>query len=284
MATSNTAVAQNRIRARFQELKAGHRKALIPYVTPEFPVRGTTVPLVLALEKAGADLVEVGIPFSDPIADGPTIQHSSYVALRNGVTLQALLQIVRGIRAQSPIPIVLMGYVNPLLKYGLERLLSEAAASGVDGFIVPDLLPDESAEYRSLAARFGISTVFLTAPTSNDARIRAIDAASTDFTYCVSVTGVTGARQGKRDAPEFESFLTRVKANTTKPFVVGFGISNAADVGEVWRYADGAVVGSALIRAIADAKSPEEAAAGGASFFRSLRPATDGNYISHPTK
>lgn len=256
---------------KFKSLRHEQRSALIPYVTPEFPVRGTTVPLVRALEESGADLIELGVPFSDPIADGPTIQHSSQVALKNGVTLKKVLSFVTDIRRMSRIPIILMGYYNSFLHYGLDKFLRDAVAAGVDGIIVPDLPPEEAGELRDAARKRGVSMTFLIAPTTPAERIRRIDRLSTDFSYCVSVTGVTGARKELGKDDELESFLGRVKRNTKKPFVVGFGISSREQVLDVCRYADGAVVGSALVRSMEKCRSAKEAVNAGVRFFHRLR-------------
>lgn len=260
----------NRIASTFERLKRMGAHALVPYITPEYPVAGSTVPMILSLARAGASMIEVGIPFSDPLADGPTIQHSSDVAIRNGATIAGIFDAVREARRQTEVPIILMGYVNPLLHYGLEKFFCDARDCGVDGTIVPDLLPDDSEEYRRLAAASGISTVFLMAPTSSDERIAMIDAHSTDFSYCVSVTGVTGARSSLGGRTDIAAFLQRVRAHAKKPFVVGFGISTKEHVDEVCAYADGAVVGSALITAVGSAASPEEAAEAASVFFHQL--------------
>ena len=263
--------AMTRIGERFQILQIEHRSALVPYVTPEFPVRGTTVPLVLTLEEAGADLVELGVPFSDPIADGPTIQHSSAVALRNGVTLKKVLSLVHQIREKSEIPIVLMGYCNSFLRYGIRQFFKDAKTVGVDGLIVPDLPPEEAEVVMIAAKKNGIGMTFLIAPTTSATRIKLIDKLSTEFSYCVSVTGVTGARRDLGAKRELISFLKRVDANTKKPFVVGFGISSAEQVREVCRYADGAVVGSALIKSMEKCTSVSAAVRAARVFFRSLQ-------------
>ena len=260
----------NRIRSAFQKLQSQGKKALIPYITPEFPIRGATVPLILELEKAGATHIEVGIPFSDPIADGETIQRSSHVAIQNGATLGGVLTAVKEARRQTSLPIILMGYVNPILRYGMEKFLRDAADSGVDGMIVPDLLPEEAKEWRALSLSCAMSNIFLMAPTTPDARIAYLDSISTDFTYCVSVTGVTGARTAFGDPDAFEAFLRRVKKNTLKPFVVGFGISDKAQVASVCRFADGVVVGSALLRNIEKETSVKSAAKSAAAFLSSL--------------
>lgn len=260
----------NRLRTSFQQLHSLNKKAFVPYITPEFPVPGTTVPLILALEKAGASFIEVGVPFSDPIADGPTIQHSSLIALRNGATVSKILEAVSATRRLTDLPIVLMGYMNPILRYGIDGFLQDAHEAGVDGVIVPDLLPDEGDVWRTVSQRHGISDIFLVAPTTSEKRIRYIDSVASDFTYCVSVTGVTGARTNLGDSVSLDTFLRRVKANTTKPFVVGFGISNREQVQSVCRYADGVVVGSALLRSIENERSVEGAVRAAGKFFSSL--------------
>ena len=261
----------NRIRTVFQQLQSQKRKALIPYITPEFPIEGTTVPLILGLEKAGASLIEVGIPFSDPIADGVTIQHSSHIAIQNGATIRKVLESVKEARRKSDIPVVLMGYVNPILRYGMERFLEDANKSGVDGVIIPDLLPEESEEWRNLSLQYGVSNVFLIAPTTPVQRIQYLDSLSTDFSYCVSVTGVTGARTSFGDAHALENFLSRVKGNTVKPFVVGFGISKREQVSAMCWYADGVVVGSALLRGIENEKSIDAVVTSAGAFLSSLQ-------------
>ncbi len=260
----------NRIRAVFQHLHSQKSKAIIPYITPEFPIKGTTVPLILGLERAGASLIEVGIPFSDPIADGVTIQHSSHVAIENGVTIGGILESVKEARQTSAIPVVLMGYANPILRYGMEKFLREAKQCGVDGVIVPDLLPDESDDWRNLSLKYAVSNIFLIAPTTPEKRIRYLDSLSTDFSYCVSVTGVTGARSSFGHSRALEDFLQRMKKNTAKPFVVGFGISKREQVELMCRYADGVVVGSALLRSIENEKSIDGVVASAGAFLLSL--------------
>ena len=261
----------NRIKQKFEELARADKKAFIPYITPEFPVKGATVPLLQVLERSGADLIEVGIPFSDPLADGKTIQHASEIALRNGATISTILDAVRQFRASSSLPILFMGYVNPILRYGSKKFLADCATAGVDGLIVPDLPPEESADIVKESKNAGISNVFLIAPTTPIDRIRLIDKLSTDFSYCVSVTGVTGARSELGINGSLDAFLKRVRENAKKPFVVGFGISNARQVEHVWRLADGAVVGSALLQAIKDASTREECVMKAEQFMHALR-------------
>ncbi|NUN68954.1 MAG: tryptophan synthase subunit alpha [Bacteroidetes bacterium] len=258
----------SRISAVFRNHAERHQPVIVPYITPEFPHAGSTVPLILTLERCAAAMIEIGIPFSDPLADGPTIQRSSEIALRNGATLQRVLERVREARQRTQIPIILMGYVNPLMRYGFERFSEDAAAAGVDGVIVPDLPPEESMEFRGVCARHGLSNVFLIAPTSSDERIRYIDGLSTDFSYCVSVTGVTGSRTsfGK----DFDGFLTRVKNNTTKPFVVGFGVTAKAQVDLISSVANGVVIGSALLQAMEASPNTDAAVAAAAQFITPL--------------
>ena len=261
----------SRIGKKFEGLKREGKKALIPYITPEYPIKGITLDLLRALEEAGADLVEVGIPFSDPLADGETIQHSSEHALKNGVTIHGILHAVAEFRKGSELPVILMGYLNPIVHFGIGKFLEACQASGVDGLIIPDMPPEESEEVVLGSRRLQISNVFLIAPTTPDKRIREIDASSTDFSYCVSVTGVTGARSQLGEARSLDEFLVRVQRNTTKPFVVGFGISRPEHVRRVWEYADGAVVGSSLINVLSNAGSMEEALRSAKEFIRSLR-------------
>lgn len=217
-------------------------------------------------------MIEVGIPFSDPLADGPTIQRSSQTALRNGVTPPAILESIRQFRAASRVPVILMGYMNPIHRFGVDRFAAAAREAGVDGLIVADLPPEEASGLLTASKQADLSNIFLIAPTTPDERMRFIDGHSTDCSYCVSVTGVTGARRELGTNGSLDRFLERVRVNTTKPFIVGFGISTADQVRAVWRYADGAVVGSALIERMEDAGTPAAAAERAAQFFSSLRP------------
>jgi tryptophan synthase alpha chain len=262
----------NRIQKKFASLKGSRQKALVPYITPEYPFKGITLGLLRALEEGEADLVEVGIPFSDPLADGETIQHSSEIALKNGATIECILRAVREFRTSSDLPVLLMGYVNPIFRFGIDKFLAACHDSGVDGLIVPDLPPEEAGELRRLSASHDISNVFLIAPTTSDSRIKVIDDCSTDFSYCVSVTGVTGARTELGGGSGLDEFLARVRKNALKPFVVGFGISQKEHVQRVWQNADGAVVGSSLITALSKASSEEQALRTAVDFLRSIRP------------
>ncbi len=262
----------NRIDATLTRLRAESRKAMIPYMTPDFPVKGNTVPVLRALEEGGADIIEIGIPFSDPLADGPVIQHSSMVAIEHGSSIVRILGDVREFRTSSAVPVVLMGYTNPIVHYGTGKFFSDCGAAGVDGLIVPDLPPGESDEFRTAAAAAGIAVIFLIAPTSTPERIRLIDGLTTGYSYCVSITGVTGSRHDLGSDASFAGFLATVRTNTTKPFVVGFGIKTKDDVRAVWQSADGAVVGTALINALQDCPTAEACAIRAREFIRSLIP------------
>ena len=264
--------ARNRIQNKFASLRESGQKALIPYITPDYPFKGITTDLLRALEEAGADLIELGIPFSDPLADGETIQRSSEFALAQGANVKSILQSVQEFRVRSSLPLLMMGYVNPILHFGLKKFCESCQSAGVDGLIIPDLPPEESADLVATCKQSGLSNVFLIAPTTPEPRIRDIDALSTDFSYCVSVTGVTGARTQPGGDGSIDEFLLRVKRNTRKPFVVGFGISKPEHVRRVWNHADGAVVGSSLINVLAGAPSAHESLRAASDFLRSLRP------------
>lgn len=237
-----------RIEKKFQELKAGNRKAFIPYLTAGDPNLATTAELILALDKSGADIIELGVPFSDPIADGPVIQRATERALAAHTRLRDILAMVAEIRKKSEIPLVLMSYYNPLLHYGLEKLAHDVAAAGLDGVLATDLTVEESGPFREAMRQAGLNTIFLVAPTSSPERIRKIAETSTGFLYAVSRTGVTGERQEL--ATELRDFLHTLRTYTRVPIAVGFGISRPEHLKAVWQEADGAVVGSAVVRAI----------------------------------
>ena len=237
-----------RIEKRFQDLRAANKKAFIPYVTAGDPNLKTTAELILALDRAGADVIEVGVPFSDPIADGPVIQRATERALASGASLSDILQMGTDLRKQTQIPLLLFSYYNPLLRYGLDNLARDAAAAGFDGILASDLTVEESGVFVETMKKAGLNTVFLVAPTSSPERIRKIASASTGFLYAVSRTGVTGERQEL--ASDLRQFLKTLRAQTDVPIAVGFGISQPEHVKAVWQEADGAVVGSALVRAI----------------------------------
>lgn len=226
-------------------------KLLVPFFTVGFPDLNTTVALARAAVDAGADIIELGMPFSDPLADGPQIQHSSQAALDNGTDLRAVLDIVRKLRHHVSVPLVLMGYYNPVLAYGEAKFLKHAAAAGVDGFIIPDLPVEEGVGFKSRVESGGMSALFLVAPTSSPERIRLIDKNSTDLVYAVTVTGVTG--DGGSFSADTDRYLRGLKKNLDKRFVAGFGVSSAESASRLTQYADGVVIGSALVKIIRSA-------------------------------
>jgi len=257
-------VRPNRIGAMFSSRKG--KKVLALFLTGGFPHLGSAVEIVPRLAAAGADLVEIGIPFSDPMADGPVIQKSSMVALANGITLLFLLDQIRKIRRSCQVPIVLMGYVNPILRYGPERFFDDAAEAGVDGVILPELPLEEAARFREKIVRSGLAQILLVTPTTPPERIAAIDAASSGFLYCVATTGVTGVG-GKSAAHDY---VANVRAQAKKnPLLVGFGISSPDDARRAASQSDGVIVGSALIKRFLEGETVEEVVA----WVRSLKDA-----------
>jgi len=246
----------SRIAETFAALRARRRTGLVAFLTVGYPSVEETLRLVPALIEGGADVIELGVPFSDPLAEGPTIQRSSHHALERGVTPAVCLDVVAGLRAQGvEAPIVLMGYYNPLLSYGLEEFCRDAAAAGADGIIAVDLPPEESHPLRDACRRRGLDLVYLLAPTSTDGRIELVAGLASGFVYCVSVTGVTGARE---ELPAgLSAFVNRVRARTPLPVAVGFGISKPKHFRAVARIADAAVIGSAIIDEI-DRSDPSE--------------------------
>ncbi|HUI63555.1 MAG TPA: tryptophan synthase subunit alpha [Bacteroidota bacterium] len=235
----------SRIAAKLEAVRAEGQKALALFLTAGIPRLDSTVALASGLERAGMDLIEIGMPFSDPLADGPAIQQSSALALKNGVNLGRILADVREIRKRSSIPIVLMGYLNPVFAYGIERFFTDAAGVGVDGLIFPELPLEESGRFAHEFSRQKLSHIMLVAPTTPPERIQSIDASSSGFLYCVSTTGVTGASKAAS-----QEYLARVKACAKNPVLVGFGISGPDDAREAARNTDGVIIGSALIRRI----------------------------------
>jgi tryptophan synthase alpha chain len=245
----------NRLEQRMGDLRTSGSRALTLFLTAGFPEKSSTVDLVLDCERAGADVVEIGMPFSDPLADGPVIQKSSARALANGVTIRTIFDDVRKIRSKSDIPLVLMGYVNPVLRIGAEKFFTEAAAAGVDGVIFPEIPLEESSTFLRTIVAHGMSNIMLVTPTSPPDRIRAIDGVSGGFLYCVSMTGVTGGTKGPPDV----QYLRQVKSHATRnPVLVGFGIATPDDVRRVAPWCDGVIVGSALLRKLGDGTSREE--------------------------
>ena len=242
----------SRIEATFKELKKGGRKALIPYIMAGDPSLDATRQFVSDLEAAGADIIELGVPFSDPLADGPTIQRASERSLQQGTTLKKVLGLVKEIRRQSEIPLILMTYYNPVFKYGIEAFVRESVRAGVDGVIIPDLIPDEAGDFIGLTKIHGLDTVFLLAPTSTRERINKVARASRGFIYYVSITGITGSKLSIGKA--MKDTLTFVKGIAKKPVAVGFGISSPEEASRVAKLADGVIIGSAIVKLIAQGK------------------------------
>jgi len=269
--TQPIASTKSRIARRFAELKNAGELGLVAYITAGDPSLEATERIVHALAEAGADVIELGVPFSDPLADGPTIQRASERALRGGATLAGVLDLVRKLRAGTDVPLVLFSYFNPLLQMGLEKFAARAAEAGADGVLATDLTPEEAQDYcRVLRAR-GLDTIFLAAPTSTDERLRRIAAVSTGFLYLISRTGVTGARE---ELPEdLPALVRRARAATPLPIAVGFGISLPGHVSILGGLADAAVVGSALVSEIEKASSVDAAASDVAARVRLLKQA-----------
>jgi tryptophan synthase alpha chain len=234
------------IKEKFDELKKRGETALIIYITAGFPSLKESLKNAILLSKNGADIIEIGVPFSDPVADGPTIQYSSEVALSNGVTLKDIIKEIKKIRLGTPL--VIMSYLNPLLSYGKEKLFKDMRDSGISGIIIPDLPADDSCEWTSLGDAYDIDVIFLVAPTSSPERIKQIVEKSRGFVYCVSVTGTTGERDEL--SPGLLNFLREVKQITQKPIAVGFGISTTKQIEFLRNKADGIIIGSRIIKAI----------------------------------
>jgi tryptophan synthase alpha chain len=264
---------QTRINRRFAGLRASRELGIIAYITAGDPTLDATLKFVLALAEAGADAIELGVPFSDPLADGPTIQRASERALKSGTTLAGVIDLVRRIRQSSPpaseVPLILFSYYNPILQMGLEKFARAATEAGADGVLATDLTPEESADYRRILAAHHLDTIFLGAPTSTDERLTKIAAVSSGFLYLISRTGVTGAKDAlPNDLP---ALLRRARAVTQLPIAVGFGISLPGHVSVLGGLADAAVVGSALVSEIENAKSIDAACDALAVRIRSLK-------------
>jgi tryptophan synthase alpha chain len=255
---SITGAQPNRISNRFATLRAAGEMGIVAYITAGDPSLEATLEFVLALEEAGTDIIELGVPFSDPLADGPTIQRASERALKSGASLPKILELVNRIRKSSQIPLVLFSYYNPILQMGLEPFAAAASGAGVDGVLATDLSPEESVEYRRILAMHHLDTIFLCAPTSTDERLASIAECSSGFLYLVSRTGVTGAKDTLPD--DLPVLLRRVRNFTKLPIAVGFGISLPGHVTLLGGLADAAVVGSSLVAEIERAKTPQQAA------------------------
>jgi tryptophan synthase alpha chain len=238
----------SRIAVSFNRLKNENRKGFIPFITAGDPDLQTTRELVLMLAREGATIIELGVPFSDPMADGVVIQHASERALKNDFGIAEILDSVREIRRETDAAIILFSYFNPLLQYGLEKLCRDARKSGVDGFLVTDLIPEEAEEFSRMLRENDLDMIFLVAPTSSDERLKMVAERASGFIYAVSRAGVTGTQNSVSNSAQ--ELVTRMKCFSDLPVAVGFGISTAAQVAEVWQFADAAVVGSAIVREI----------------------------------
>jgi tryptophan synthase alpha chain len=263
---------------RITSLMKQQKKLLIAYYMPEFPVPGATLPVLEALQESGADLIELGMPYSDPIGDGPVIQDAAHKAISHGVHVGSIFEMVRKARngegcKKITTPILLMGYSNPLIAYGGDCFMDDAVKAGVDGLLIPDLPPEESEDFLERAKHFGLSVIYLISPVTPPERIELIDSMSTDFSYCIAVNATTGT--GKLDSAGMDEkiaeYLHRVRQHARKKFVVGFGIKDRERVRKMWELSDGAVVGSALLQHVATATTPEQTAQMAADFWKSLR-------------
>ena len=263
-----------RIDQRFSALADAGRRALIPFVTAGYPEAEWSVPILQALVRAGSDIIELGVPFSDPMADGPVIQVASEKAIANGVTLKSVLEMVRQFRREDSVtPIVLMGYLNPIERYGYDAFASDAGAAGVDGLLMVDCPPEEMEVLRSRLDEQGISPICLVAPTTTEARMETISRQARGYIYYVSFKGITGA--DRLDASSLAEPLARLRSHTDLPLAVGFGIKDPASAAAVAGVADGVVIGSALIDALAGAETVDAACDRVTRFLAPIRSAMD---------
>jgi tryptophan synthase alpha chain len=249
--------------------KKGH-KALIAYVTVGYPSIESTLKIVPLLAESGCDIIELGIPFSDPMADGATIQHASHCALQNGVTTKMCLDLVEELRKKTNVPLIFMTYYNPVYHYGLEKFCNDSVTSGIDGLIVPDLTPDEGGELENITKITGLDLIYLLSPTSTAERIELVSQKSRGFIYMVSLTGVTGARDNMK--LDIDNFITDVRKATGMPLCVGFGISTPEQAKGVSKIADGVIIGSQIIKLME--KDDNFASVG--KFIKECRQAMDG--------
>ncbi|MBI5566702.1 MAG: tryptophan synthase subunit alpha [Chloroflexi bacterium] len=255
--------------ARISNLFGNSHAALMPYFPLGFPDAATSLDVIVAMSEAGADAFELGLSFSDPLADGPVIQHATQIALEQGITVAKALAMIAELRARGvKQPFLLMGYFNPMLAYGLERFVNDAAVAGVDGFIVPDLPPEEADDLDRLCADRGLGLIYFLAPTSTDERLKLVAAKARGFIYLVSLTGVTGTRSKLAD--NLGTFVDRVRHATTTPIAIGFGVSTPEQAADVSRLADGVIVGSRLVQIVDRAEDKAQAAA---QFVRALKSA-----------
>ncbi|HEY0051067.1 MAG TPA: tryptophan synthase subunit alpha [Pyrinomonadaceae bacterium] len=266
---------KSRIAESFDRLKNENRKGFIPFITAGDPDLKRTKDLILMLAREQATVIELGVPFSDPMADGVVIQRASERALKHDFGIAEILDLVREARAETNAAIILFSYFNPLLQYGLEKLCREARAAGVDGFLVTDLVPEEAAEFSRLLRQNNLDMIFLVAPTSSDERLKMVAERAGGFIYAVSRAGVTGARE--QTSQSAEVLVERVRKFSDLPVAVGFGISNAGQIAETWKYADAAVVGSAIVREIENSSGEDGLVEKIGEFVRKLLPESPSN-------
>lgn len=259
---------------RLKQAIQSESKFLIPYLTPDFPFRGVTEEIVRQFEMLRVKIIELGIPCSDPLADGVMIQQASTIALKNGVTVKRVLELAKEINTTTSISVILMGYLNQMIQYGFEKFLADAEDAGVQGLIIPDLPQEEAVPYKKMIEEHNISIIYLVAPTSKPERVKAISEQSTLFSYCVSMNGVTGSSGFTKET--IENLTTSVNPYHKKPFVVGFGISKEEDVRLVTSFAKGAVVGSALLKEVMGCTDKSEAVKKAVNFLKPLSEAVNG--------
>ncbi len=260
----------SRIRNTFHRLKKKNEKALIPYIMAGDPDLATTKTLIFEMEKAGCDIIELGAPFSDPLADGPTIQKAAIRSLKNRTSIADVLGLVADIRKESNIPLIVMTYYNLIFKYGEERFVHDAVSAGLDGLILPDLPPEEAGTLIPAAKKAGLDTIFLIAPTSTDERIKLVSRVSQGFIYYVSLTGVTGVRSGVQSS--VKDAVQKIKGVSDKPVAVGFGISTPDQAAQVALWgADGVIVGSALVKVIEEHTGSPELVTNAVEFVKALK-------------
>ncbi len=259
----------NRIDEKLKAIKDAGQRALVPFITVGFPDIDTSQELAKAILESGADMLELGVPFSDPVAEGPTVQMTSFRAIEKGANLNAALNVVRNLRADGvTAPLIFMGYLNPYLHHGMEQFSQDASDAGLDGMIIPDLPPEEAAPYAEVLEKHGMYLIPLLAPTSTTERIAQACKQARGFIYCVSVTGVTGARQTPSE--RVADLVKAIRKQTELPILVGFGVSTREHVDVIGEFADGAIVGSALLNAI-DASPPGNEVEAARAFVRNLK-------------
>jgi tryptophan synthase alpha chain len=259
----------NRIERKFKALKRRNKKAFIAFITAGYPNLKTTLILVLEFAKIGVDIVELGVPFSDPLADGPVIQEASQSALKNKINLNNIFDLVKKIRKDTDMPICLMTYYNPIFCFGEDKFVKKAISSGVDGVIIPDLTPEEGKPFIALANKSGLDTVLFLSPTSTKKRIKFVSGLAKGFIYYVSLTGVTGVRVNLPS--DIVKNIREIKKNTKKPICVGFGVSLPSHVKQVYKIADGAIVGSAIVKKIKENLGKTDLVKKVSNFVRSLK-------------